>query len=234
MRNRGGIYPSRRPSYMVQCPGCGFENLQDALFCSKCGKAISPASLPPQPAPPQEVDQELKKIGESIGREFEKIGKRIEEEARRTGKQVRSVFEETFGLAWPFITSVLGFSILVIVTQVIAAATDGPIWIGIADFVVNYFWLFLGAMMLSDYNGYFLRKYRFNWRWVSPVLTAVAVTIGFWIFARILRIIDINSRQIDLGRLPWLIDLLLPVIFLLALAIGYVISWATAISGDDS
>ncbi|MGQ9588537.1 MAG: zinc ribbon domain-containing protein [Thermoplasmata archaeon] len=147
---------------MVQCPGCGAENPQDVLFCSKCGTTISPARSLVQPIAHQDPGQELEKIGETIGREFEKIGKKIGEEAGRKRGRISSVFEQTFGLAWPFITSILGFSILVIITQVIAAATDGPIWIDTANFVVNYFWLFLGAMMLSDYNGYFLRRYRFN------------------------------------------------------------------------
>ncbi|MGQ9588538.1 MAG: hypothetical protein ACUVT7_09200 [Thermoplasmata archaeon] len=68
---------------------------------------------------------------------------------------------------------------------------------------------------------------------MSPILTAVAVTIGFWMLARILEIIDVNSAAIDLEQLPSLMDLLLPAIFLLALAIGYLIAWATAIPGDS-
>jgi len=215
------------------CPGCGRENVADARFCNSCGALLvveeTSAQAEPVPSPPpQGPDQQMGEFGRKLGEDLGQMGKAIGAEVERAGREFGNWWDRTFGMLAPVISGLIGvvvFLILILVADAIATVSDHRrFWGDLADFGWTHLWLLIGLIFAGSFSDYFLRRYRRTYRWIRPVVTGL-VTVGwFWIFAQVLRIAGSDLRHPQLGDLASFVELMLPVIFALALAIGYLIA----------
>lgn len=225
---------------MTLCPECGCDNTVDSKFCSACGSVIeiAQAQVPPVPPPPPVKDfgQEMDEFGKRLGKELGEMGKRIGKEAESAGKSYMNWWDGTLGMFAPVISGTIGvvvFIILLIITKMIATISDHrAFWEGLADFGWDYLLLFVGLIFLGSFQAYLHRRYRKQFRWVSPPVSAVAFVAWFWVFAKVLDIADRHLGHPRLGDLSSLVILMLPVIFVLVIIGGYLFAFVGAMNDE--
>ena len=178
----------------------------------------------------------MNEFGERLGKELGEIGKRIGQEAERAGKGYVNWWDRTMGMFSPVVSgaiSVIVFIVLLIITRAIAAISDHrAFWDGLADFGWDYLPLFVGLFFLGSFQAYLHRRYRKEFRWVSPPISAVAFVASFWIFAKVLDIADRHLDHPRLGDLSSLVILMLPVIFVLVIIGGYLFAFVGAMNDE--
>ena len=89
-------------------------------------------------------------------------------------------------------------------------------------------------MLLSSYNTYFYKKYKKQYRWISPIITTIGFVVSIWICAKILVILGNNFDISLLLTIAYYINTYLAIIFVLALFIGYAYHLFTITIGDYS
>jgi hypothetical protein len=97
------------------------------------------------------------------------------------------------------------------------AITDLTVLGNISDFLYEYFLLLFGLMLISSYNTYFYRKYKKQYRWISPLISTIVFIVIIWIIAQIFIIIDTPI----LSSIASFIDTYLPVIFVVIIILSY-------------
>ncbi len=94
----------------------------------------------------------------------------------------------------------------------------------LVDFIGANVLIFIGLIFLSAFSNYLNRRYRRYFRWVFPVALAVGVFGWFWIFSQVLELADADALgPPELGSFGLLIEVTLPLLFLLVLAVGYLV-----------
>jgi len=81
-------------------------------------------------------------------------------------------------------------------------------------------------MLLSGYNTYFHRKYKHQYQWIYPLISAIGFIIGIWIAAQIMLIISQSNDTPIIEAIGTFINTYLIGIFILALIIGYAAQFA--------
>ncbi len=154
----------------------------------------------------------MKKAGEEIGRAFQ-----------RAGKGAETWWDRTFGILGPLILALIGFVVLVVIIVGIGIISNREVWDHIGEFLQKYALLLLFVMLLGSYSDYLSRRHRQSYKWFGPVIAAVVTVIWIWIAVQILLIL---GSDLDVSGLRWLaglLDLLMPVVFVLIIAIGYMV-----------
>ena len=204
---------------MAYCIRCGMANSDTASFCKSCGAAIA------RPIPP--TGTQVQAAVKDAGARFEESMRRVGEELKAKAPEWQREWDRTFGPLGPLIGALLGFSFVVVFILVlggIATAAGGPAWVpALRDFFVTYMLLLLGVMLLTSYSSYLMRRYKAQYQWFNPIASAVAVVVSFWIVARILEVINRTVNSIVLEGFVTFLDVVLPIIVVLALVIGYLV-----------
>jgi len=216
---------------MARCGHCNHENAADARLCEHCGAQV-PAPIPPSPIPPRTFGEEIGEAGRRMGEAFGQMGKTSGEGAGRTGNRFEAWWDQTLGFAAPLVSGFIGVVVLlcaIVMMGVIAAfSEDENFGNDLVSFVERNLWLFVGLIFLNSFSSYFHRRYRKTWRWIMPVPMAVGSLGWFWIFAQVLEIAQTDLGHPRLGDLANIIELMLPLIFVLVLVIGYLmVFWIT-------
>jgi len=231
---------------MVNCPKCGKQNKDDAKYCNKCGehliftkKGYTKTSVKKTSFEKQvegfadEVGQIGKKAGKTIergmknfGEEVGDIGKRIGKEVEKTGKEIERSIDNTFGIFWPLIVSLIGLAVLWIVIVIMRTTSDTfPVFADLSNFLQTYLWLFFGLMLFFSYTGYASKKCR-SFRWISPILSAIGIILVVWIVLNIFKILDFLGIPFFKTSAS-MIESILPLIFVLVLVVGYLVLMLT-------
>lgn len=209
---------------MANCLECGIDNAPDANFCYRCGSPMTQRIERPQ-SPPESrvVGEEIEEAGKRLGEEMKKAGEEIGRVFHRAGKGVETWWDRTFGILGPLIVALIGFVVLVIIIVGIGIISNREVWNHIGDFLQKYAFLLLFVMLLGSYSDYFSRRHSQGYRWFGPVIAAIVTVIWIWIAVQILLIL---GSDLDVSGLRWLaglLDLLMPVVFVLIIVIGYLV-----------
>ena len=164
------------------------------------------------------IDQRMEHFGEEI----ERLGKRME----KRGKEWESWFHRTFGLVGPLISSIFGIIIFALLSWVLYLINIpvGSIFLGnVYYFLTDNMGLFFLIFLFFSYSSYFSKAFPRMYRPVSPVLTAVGITIGLWIAIQAINIANISLGITQLSILMFYIEVNLLLIFWVALFLGYLV-----------
>ncbi len=201
------------------CPRCGVENSPDSKYCKSCGNPIADE-------PGLRPDAPFKSFADRFGRE-----------PWTGGGSFSSGWVRTLGLVAPLIVAMslmVAFVLALFVVGMIASASDHPaFWNDLADFMADYFWLFLGLIALGAFQGFFMYVYRPTFKWVNPIVSAIAVVGWLWILAQVLHLAAADASHPGLDTLSSLTVLVLPAVFVLAVIMGYMFVWFSLVSPSN-
>ncbi len=205
----------------MYCKKCGLKNKDNADFCTKCGTKLEIKDG--EKSVEEDISKQVEKAGvaferaaKNFGDAAERVGKRIEQKMEKAGKGFEGWYDKKFGIFGPLIWSFLGIIILRLIIGVMAI-TDLTVLVTISDFLYEYFLLLFGLMLISSYNTYFYRKYKKQYRWISPLISTIVFIVIIWIIAQIFIIIDTPI----LSSIASFIDTYLPVIFVVIIILSY-------------
>ena len=215
---------------MKYCTKCGAKLSEKAEFCTKCGTPIkSSDKVKKEIKDKKPIEEKIEEITQDIGKKVEQIGKKIEKKADDVGGHINQWYNKTFKIAGPLIGAFIALIILRIIIYIIQASGD-DIYIATAlgEGLYEYLLIIFGSMLLSGYNTYLYRKYKHQYQWIYPLISAIGFIIGAWIAAQIMLIINQSDHTPILEAIGIFIDTYLIGIFILALIIGYALQFAFA------
>lgn len=209
----------------MYCSKCGKENKDEAEYCNKCGAKLSKSAKNKKEESQQEPKKETKSIeqvAKGFGEKAEQVGKRIEYRFNKRSEDFNQWFDQIFGIFGPLIWAFLALIILRIIIFGMDIIGDDSVVIGqIGDVLYEHILLIFGLMLVSTYNSYLLRKYKKQYRWISPaVSTAVFIAI-LWIITKIFIVIDTELDIPVLTSIATFIESYLWIIFIAVILISY-------------
>jgi hypothetical protein len=232
---------------MLRCSQCGRQNTDDAKFCDRCGALMVMGQKPeqaqtPGPAPPappaqpsgdfgEHFSKEMAAAGERFGREMAKAGERFGRQFEGAGRRWETRHDTRFHLLGPFIGALIGWGLLILIILGIQAArtSDGdPAYPNLGNYLGGYVLLFFGLLLLFGYVNYLLRRFHKQAIWVLPVSVAAGITIFSWLAAGALSALAIDTGRHDLADAASVGQTLLPVIFVVIVALGYLIVFTSS------
>ncbi len=209
----------------MKCPSCEFENTDNAKFCSKCGielKSKSEKNVKEIKKEEVPIEERVEKAAKDLGEAAERIGKRIEHRFEHSGKAFGQWFDKKFGIVGPIIWAFIALIITRIVIWMMTNAEDEIVVIGkIGTLLYDYLLLIFISFLISSYNTYFLRNYKKEYHWISPIVATIGFIIGIWILAKIFLVIDAEFDVSVLASLASVIESFIVVIFIAILLISY-------------
>ena len=220
---------------MEYCIKCGVKLPEKAEFCTKCGTPIKSSGEPKKEIKDKKsIEEQIEETAEDIGKKAEQIGKKIEKKAEQFGKRIEKKaddfgyyinqwYDKTFKIAGPLIGAFIGLIVMRIIIYVIqASGEDIFIATALGEGLHEYLLIIFASMLLSGYNTYFYRKYKHQYQWIHPLISAIGFIIGTWIAAQIMLIISQSNDTPILEAIGTFINTYLIGIFILALIIAYV------------
>jgi uncharacterized membrane protein len=215
---------------MEYCTKCGAKLTNSEEFCTKCGKAIKT-----QNKKTKSIEDQIDEFAEDIGKKAEDFGKKIEKKADKIGKKIEKKtddvgdhvnqwYNNTFKFAGPLVGAFIGLIIMWIIIYIIQfSGEDIHILTSFSNALLTYPYLLIvfASMLISGYNTYFNRKFKQQYLWIYPFISAVSFIIGAWVAAKIMIYIHDNDTAPIIGAIGSFIDTYLIGIFILALIIGY-------------
>ena len=224
---------------MEYCIKCGAKLAEKAEFCTKCGTPLkSSDGAKKEIKDKKSLEEQIEETAEVIGKKAEQIGKRIEEKADRFGKKIEKKtddvgdhinqwYNKTFKIAGPLFGAFIGLIILRIIIYIIqASGEDIFIATALSEGLYDYLLIILASMLLTGYNTYFYRKYKHQYQWIYPLISAVGFIIGIWIAAQIMLIISQSNDTPIIEAIGNFINTYLIGIFILALILAYTAQFA--------
>ena len=208
---------------MVYCSKCGKKNDDDAEFCNKCGTRLN--NLDAEDTFEKRVKKTTNKIeekAEELGKSIEKAGKRFESKMENSFGDFQKSFDKQFNIFGPLIWSFLGLIILRIIIWLFVNSEEEFIVFGeLGEFLYSYILIFFGLMLLNTYDSYFKRKYKKQYKWISPGVSTISFIVTIWLISKIFIILDTNLNIPVLTTIANFIDTYLIVIFVIALILAY-------------
>jgi len=193
---------------MKYCAKCGAELSEKAEFCTKCGTPIKSSDEAKKETKDEKpIEEKIEETTQAIGKKVEQIGKKIEKKADDVGDHINQWYNKTFKIAGPLIGAFIALIIIRIIIYIIQASGD-DIYIATAlgEGLYEYLLIIFGSMLLSGYNTYFYRKYKHQYQWIYPLISAIGFIIGAWIAAQIMLIINQSDDTPILEAIGTFID----------------------------
>ena len=208
---------------MTYCIKCGAKLPEKAEYCTKCGTQIKSSDEPKKEIKDKKsIEEKIEETAEYIGKRAEQFGKRIEKNADGVGYYINQWYDKTFKIVGPLFGAFIVLIILRIIVYVIQASGDDIFIVtAFSEGLLEYLLIIFASMLLTGYNTYFNHKYKQQYQWIYPLISALGFIIGAWVSAKIMLIIDQNDNTPILAAIGNFIDAYLIVIFILALIIGY-------------
>ncbi len=179
---------------------------------------------------PRSFDQGIEEFGKEAGKLGERFGKHME----RRGKEWESSWNRTLGVTAPFFSSVIGLIVLAIVLWLLNVVNLplGSVFIsGVYSFVLSNLSLFFAFFLFFSYTSYFSKKFKRAYMPISPIVVSVGITIGFWILMWAITIVNASINSVYLSSISLFIQYNLFGIFILFLALGYLVLFIKAMLG---
>jgi hypothetical protein len=209
---------------MEYCTKCGAKIPEKAEFCTKCGKPTkSSDETNKEIKDKKSIEEQIEETAEEIGKKAEQIGRKFEKKAEDVGDHINRWYDNTFKIAGPLIGAFIALIILRVIIQVIIQVSGEDIFIitALGEGLHEYLLIIFASMLLSGYNTYFYRKYKQQYQWIYPLISAIAFVFGAWIAARIMLIISQSNDTPIIQAIGNFINTYLIAIFVLALIIAY-------------
>ena len=213
---------------MTYCTKCGKKIDDEAQYCIHCGTTIKTSDTPQKEIKDKKsIEQQIEETAEGVGKKAEEIGKRIERKATDVGTHISHWYDSTFKITGPLIGAIIALIILRIIIFIIQAP-GGDIFIitALSQGLHEYLPIIFASMLLSGYNTYIYRKYKHQYQWMYPLISALGFIIGAWIAAKIMLIISQSNNTPIIEAIGFFIDTYLIGIFILALIIAYAAEFA--------
>lgn len=214
---------------MEYCTKCGAKIPEKAEFCTKCGKPTkSSDETNKEIKDKKSIEEQIEETAEEIGKKAEQIGRKFEKKAEDVGDHINQWYDNTFKIAGPLIGAFIALIMLRVIIQIIIQVSGEDIFIitALGEGLHEYLLIIFASMLLSGYNTYFYRKYKQQYQWVYPLISAIAFVFGAWIAARIMLIISQSNDTPIIQAIGNFIDTYLIAIFILALIIAYAAQFA--------
>jgi len=213
---------------MKYCIKCGAKQPEKAEFCTKCGTPIKSSDEPKKEIKDKKsIEEQIEETAEEIGKKAEQIGKKIEKKTEDFGNNINQWYDKTFKIAGPLIGAFIALIILrIIVSAIQVSGEDIFIVTALGEGIHEYLLIIFASMLLSGYNTYFYRKYKHQYQWAYPFISAVGFIIGAWIAAQIMLIISKSNDTPIIKAIGTFINTYLIGIFILALIIAYAAQFA--------
>ena len=161
---------------MITCAKCGSENKNDAKYCNGCGKKL-------------QFKDDFDKNIENFSSEMENIGKRIEKKFEGVEKNFDNWYDKTFGPVGPFISSIIGIIVFVIIIKFLGFFGNNSAWMqDIGKFFEDYILFFIIFIVFSNYTSYLSKKYK-KFKWFSPAVGSLGFAFSFWVLLNVFKIL---------------------------------------------
>jgi hypothetical protein len=220
---------------MQNCPHCGKENDDAALYCKYCGVSLktgaTPASFDQRVKEfAQDMDRFGKRVGGHVSQTVQRVtdrtseaGKRFERRTNYMSRHTGGWYDRTFGILGPLISSFLFLIVMRIIIQVLQLQQDTvEVFQILGSSLYTYLLILFGVTLLSNYTQYFSRK-SLRFRVFSPLLIAVVPVVWLWVAMQILTTLSNPLKMPDLKTAASTIEQILPTVFIFVLLIGYVV-----------
>ena len=209
----------------MYCSKCGKESKEEAEYCNKCGAKISKSvknkKEEPQQVPKKET-KSIEKVAKEFGEKAEQVGKRIEERFNKRSQDFNQWFDQLFGIFGPLVWAFLALIILRIIIFGMDIVGDDSAVIGrIGDVLYDNLLLIFGLMLVSAYNTYLSRRYKKQYRWISPAISTAFFVIILWIITKVFIVIDSELDIPILTSIASFIESYLVIIFIAIILISY-------------
>lgn len=179
---------------------------------------------------PRSFDRGMEEFREEAGKLGERFGKHME----RKGKEWESSWNRTLGVTAPFFSSVIGLIVLAIVLwllNVVNLPLRSVFVTSVYSFVLSNLALFFAFFLFFSYTSYFSNKFKRAYMPISPIVVAVGITIGFWILMWAIILVNASINSVYLSSISLFIQYNLFGIFILFLALGYLVLFIKAVLG---
>ena len=190
--------------------------------------------------PPKKARKTVKKKTAAKRKSVPTIDERIDhfsEEVESIGKKLEKRFDDhecraddwckrTFGIFGPLLGSIFGIIVLSIAIWILGFITPQ---IGIGFLVSLHIFLSLNIgiffilMLFFSYATYGSENYPKEYKPVSPIVTALGVTVAFWLLGEALDIANASILNSRISELSFYINQNLGWIFWVVLLLGYLI-----------
>ena len=224
---------------MGYCIKCGAEIPEKAEFCTKCGTPIKSSDEPKKEIKDKKsIEEKIEETAEDIGKKAEIIGKKIGERAEQIGKKIEKRadnveyyinqwYDNTFKIAGPLIGAFIALIVIRIIIYLIQVSGEDIFIISaLGEGLHEYLLIIFASMLLSGYNTYFNRKYKQQYLWFYPLISAISFIIGIWVVAQIMLIISQSNDTPIIEAIGNFINTYLMVIFIFAVIIAYAAQFA--------
>jgi ribosomal protein L40E len=213
---------------MQYCTKCGANLPENAEFCTKCGTPIKSSNQKTKEIKDKKsIEEKIEKTAEEIGRKAEQIGKKMEKKAENVGNNINQWYDNTFKIAGPLIGAFIGLIVLRIIVFIIQVSGDNIfILTALGEGIHEYLLIIFASMLLSGYNTYFYRKFKPQYQWVYPLISAIGFIFGAWIVAQIMLIVSQSNSTPIIKTIGTFINTYLIAIFIIALIIAYAAQFA--------
>ena len=170
----------------------------------------------------EKTGRELEMKMKNVDRHIEARGHHIERRIDRASKGFDSWYNRTFGIFGPLLSSLVGLIILRLVVEVFRIQSHiVPVLGDVGNALYSYIALIFIMMVLSSYTTYIARRYK-PFRWVSPILSAIVVTVILWVVEQIL-LVNHGYGDESIAEAASIIGTYLPTIFVFVVVVGYVV-----------
>jgi hypothetical protein len=220
---------------MQNCPHCGKENDDAALYCKHCGVSLktgaAPASFDQRVKEfAQDMDRLGKRVGDHVSQTVQRVtdrtseaGKRFERRTNYMSRHSVGWYGRTFGILGPLISSFIFLIVMRIIIQVLQLQQDTvEVFRILGSSLYTYLLILFGVTLLSNYTQYFSRK-SLRFRVFSPLLIAVVPVVWLWVAMQILQTLSDPLKIPDLKTAASTIEQILPTVFIFVLLVGYVV-----------
>ncbi|MFW5946655.1 MAG: PspC domain-containing protein [Candidatus Natronoplasma sp.] len=130
---------------------------------------------------------------DDFGEELDVLGEKLEDDIEKFGKDIESRYQSIFGLAGPLLWSLVGLvfiGILVWTLYWMGETIPIPDFISMGDFILDHLALFFLLILLFNYISYFSKKSPDRAKYISPIFTALSITIWIWIITSLVLVLD--------------------------------------------
>ncbi len=161
---------------------------------------------------------------DDFGDEMEDLGERLGEDIENFGRDIESSYRSFFGLAGPFLWSIVGLILLGVLVWIlywIGETIPSALFVSTGDFILDHLALFFLLMLVFNYFSYFSKRYPYKSKYISPIFTALSIVIWIWIITSLILLLEPRFAMIRRTILSIHENLL--TIFVLVLIISYLL-----------
>jgi len=163
-------------------------------------------------------------FGEEVSQLGERFGRHMEKEGKEWGHKRRNWWIYTFGLAGPFIGSIMGIIFLVIgifILNFLNFFLGSGFIASVSNFLYTNIGIFFAIFLFSGYNEYLSRMHQRSYWTISPITTGISVVIAFWILAWVITLINTVPKIAILTTVSNFLFANLLAVFVIIFVLGY-------------